>query len=189
MNIFEKFSLAKEVNIEPGKITMDKQRIVILPVNFVGMLSIDINNTPRKARELYGCMKKGMAEFSRPLGKEYMLTPKDFLDRWVKYCAFGGWGLVKYQLLDENGKRGFMNIKDLPMHDYLKNKGIKEPSDFIFEGLIAGSASGTFNMDIDVIETKCICSGNDVCVYYWGSKKELFENFPELAAKRFGDIE
>lgn len=187
MNVFDKFLLSREVVIKEGKITMDNQRIIIFPVNFIGLYSMRLKDSPEKSRELYECMKRGMTEFSKPVGKEYLLTSKDFLDRWVKYCAFGGWGIVEYRLLENDGRTGYLHIRNMPMHMYLKKKGVKEPSDALFEGLIAGSASGTFRMDIDVLETKCICSGNDVCVYDWGKREYLMEKFPEIAAKRFGD--
>ena len=186
MNVFEEFMTLREVVIDKGKITMDRQRIILLPVNFLGRYSIKLAQNPEIARKLYDAMKKGMIEYSQPLGKEYALTYRDFLDRWVKYCAFGGWGLVEYELVENEKNFGYLRVRNLPLHLYLKQMGVKEPSDVIFEGLIAGSASGTFRTDIDVIEVKCVCSGDTECIYYWGSRDYLREKFPEMSEKRFG---
>lgn len=186
MNIFEEFSVAREVELKEGKMTVDKQRTIFLPTNFMGMYSLNIKDNSKQPMELYESIKNGMINTSKVVGKEYMLSYKDFLDRWVKYCAFGGWGMVNYQLIEKEGI-GLLNIKNLPMHMYLKNREIGEFPNVIFEGIIAGSLSGTFNLDIDVIEVKCICSGNDMCVYYWGPRKYLIEKFPEITSKRFGD--
>lgn len=187
MNIFEKFSLSREVVMKEGEIVMDKQRMTLLPVNFIGLYSLSLKDELNEAKNLYNSMKSGVFKFSIPLGKEYLLTYKDFLDRWVKYSAFGGWGIVSYQLVDKENNYGFLKIKDMPLHMYLKSKGLKSASDVIFEGLIAGSLSSTFKADVDVIETKCVCSGNDTCVYYWGSLAYLRQKFPDMVSKRFGD--
>lgn len=187
MNIFEKFSLSREVIMKEGEIKMDDQRMTLLPINFVGIYSLTLKNDPHKARNFYNCMKKGMANFSIPLGKEFHLTYKGFMERWAKYAAFGGWGVVEYELIDNEKNYGFLKVKGLPLHVYLKNKGLRSASDVIFEGLIAGSLSSTFKADLDVIETECICSGKDACVYYWGSKEYLTKKFPDIASQKFGD--
>lgn len=187
MNIFEEFSLSRELTIKEGEIMMDLQRIVIFPTSFIGQYVLKIKDDKQKSQLLYECMKAGMIKYSKPLGKEYALSYRDFLDRWIKYCAFGGWGLVKYQIIEEQKNYGVLTIKNMPLHLYLKNKGVHEPVDPLFDGLIAGSLSGTFNTNIEVIETKCVCSGNEECVYYWGTKEYLRERFPELISKKLGD--
>lgn len=189
MNIFEQFSLSREVIMKEGEIVMDQQRVIVLPVSFIGLHTLKYHRDLEKGKKLYDLMKKGMIDYSVPLGKEYKLSYKDYLDRWVKYCAFGGWGLVTYQLIEKEGEsHGIVEIKGLPLHMYLKSKGVTEASsDPLFEGLIAGSLSTTFKKDIDVIEAKCICADNPSCVYYWGSKEHLSKLFPELAAKKFGE--
>jgi|GEM_PF-4163608 hypothetical protein len=190
MNMFEKFSLSKEVSIKEGEIILDSARLSMLPISFVGNYLLKLKEDQVQARKLYKVMKQSFVVGDAvPLGKEYHLTYKDFLDRWVKYCDFGGWGIVKYQLVEKEGSYGFLHIKNLPSHLYLKNKGVKELSDPLWEGLIAGSLTSTFNVDIDVVEVNCICSGNDVCVYYWGSIEYLKKKFPEIVSKRFSDIE
>jgi predicted hydrocarbon binding protein len=188
MNIFERFMLSREVLIKEGEITMDSQRVVILPVNFLGNYTLKYNNE-NDAKGIYEIMKRGMIDYSVPIGKKYALAYRDYLDRWVKYCAFGGWGIVTYRVVETEGKipNGVVEIKELPLHKYLKNKGISEASsDPLFDGLIAGSLSTTFNKNIDILEVKCICAGDSSCVYYWGSKEHLTSTFPKIASKRFG---
>ncbi len=187
MNIFEKLSISREIIINEGEIALDKQRIVFLPVPFIGLLLIKLKQNISQKQKIYKTMKSGAAEWAVPLGKQYGLAYKDFLDRWIKYTAFGGWGLTEYQLIEEDKGRGFLRIKDLSLHKYLKKKGINEPSDFIFESITAGSLSGSFNLDIDVLEVKCICAGDDFCVFYWGPRSYLIQKFPKLALDRFGD--
>jgi predicted hydrocarbon binding protein len=186
MNMFEKFSLSREISMKDGEIILDQQRLTLLPVNFVGNYLIQVKDNQKQQRILYEVMKKGFIEYAMKLGKEYFLSYRDFLDRWVKYCDFGGWGIVKYQLVEKEENCGFLHIKDLPLHLYLKSKGVKEPSDPIWEGLVAGSLMTTFKGEIEVVEVKCICSGNDVCVFYWGPRKYLKNKFPEIVSKRFG---
>lgn len=188
MNIFEKFSLSKEVIIENGEISVDKQRIVFLPVPVLGLYLTKLKNNSGEMRKLYETMKKGATDWSIPLGKEYALSYTDYLDRWLKYTAFGGWGITEYQLVEKDKKHGFLRVRNLSLHKYLKEKGITELCDVIFEGLAAGSISGSLAEDLDVIEVQCICAGSDFCVFYWGSKEYLLENFPEAASKKFGDI-
>ncbi|MDE1865616.1 MAG: hypothetical protein KGH94_03200 [Candidatus Micrarchaeota archaeon] len=189
MNIVDKFMLSREVVIKEGEIKMDKQRVIILPIDFIGLYTLKFNNK-QLAPKLYESMKSGMIDYSVPIGKEYGLSYRDYLDRWVKYCAFGGWGIVSYKLVETDGiPHGIVEIKGLPLHMYLKSKGITEASsDPLFDGLIAGSLSTTFKTNIDIIEAKCICAGDESCIYYWGNKEYLIKNFPRLAAKRFGDI-
>lgn len=188
MNIFDQFMLSREVVIREGEITMDDQRVIILPVSFIGLYTIK-SNTDERAKRLYEVMKRGMIDYSVPIGKEYGLAYKDYLDRWIKYCAFGGWGIVSYKLVETGSDPyGVVEIKGLPLHMYMKKKGVSEASsDPLFDGLIAGSLSTTFKKDIDVIEVKCVCAGDDSCVYHWGSKDYLIKSFPEIAAKRVGD--
>lgn len=188
MNIFEEFMTLREVDISPGAITMDKQRVIILPINFIGKYTLKYHVEGRD-KELYYAMKKGMINYGVPIGKTYGLTYKEYLDRWVKYCAFGGWGKVSYTAIETSDMpRGIVEIKDLPLHIYLKNNGVSETSsDPLFDGLIAGSASTAFNKDIDVLETKCICAGDKSCIYYWGSKDYIIKLFPDLSKKRFSD--
>ena len=186
MNIFEKFSISREIIINEGEISLDKQRIVFLPVPFVGLTLIKLKNNYSEMQKIYENMKKGAIDWAIPLGKEYGLAYKDFLDRWIKYTAFGGWGITEYQLIEKDKSYGFLRIKNLSLHIYLKSKGIKEPSDVIFESLTAGSLSGSFNVNIDVIEVECICAGDEFCVFYWGPRDYLINKFPEIAKKRFG---
>lgn len=186
MNVFEKFSLSREIAMREGEIVLDQQRILMFPVEFLGTYAFNLRDKPEQAYKLYEAMKKGQIAFSIAIGKAYLLDYKTFLDRWIKYCEFAGWGIVTYQLIENDGKYGFLQIKNLPMHQYLKAKGVTEPFDVLFEGLIAGSASGTFKANLDVVETQCVCSGNDVCVYYWGTKDQLLEKFPNISSKRFG---
>lgn len=187
MNIFEKFSMSREVTIKEGEITLDKQRMMILPVNFVAKYSLKQRSNAKTNAAFYNAIKKGMIEFSKPLGVEYSLSYKDFLDRWVKYTAFAGWGNVEYKVIDPNAMRGLLNIRNFPLHLHLKEMGVKESSDPLMEAMIAGSLSGTFRTDIDVVETKCICSGNDACVYYWGPREALEKEFPDIVSKHIGN--
>lgn len=187
MNMFERFSLSREMSIKDGEIILDGQRLTILPVSFVGRYLLYLKNKEDQAKRIYEIMKNGFIEYSTSLGKEYQLSYRDFLDRWVKYCDVGGWGIVKYQLVEKEDNYGFLHIKNLPLHIYLKNKGMKEPSDPIWEGLIAGALRSTFKIEIDVIEVSCICSGSDVCIFYWGPKEYLKSKFPEITSKRFGE--
>lgn len=187
MNIFDKFMISREVTLEDGKITLDRQRVMVLPISFMGLLSIRIKDHPEQVRNLYRFIKSGMPVFAMPIGKEYQLAYNSFLDRWVKYTAFAGWGTTEYQLVEKGF--GFLHIKNSPLHMYLKSKGIKEPIDVIEGALIAGSLSSTFNVDVDVVETECVCSGYDHCTYYWGSKAYLREKFPAIALRQFGDVE
>lgn len=188
MNVFEQLSLFKEVSITEGRITLDKQRVALFPTNFIASYLIGLKDNSGESQKLYNSMKEGMRQFSVSLGKEYGLTSTDFLSRWVKYCTFTGWGIAEYKLLDENGRSGFLHVKGSPLHIELRRRGIKGPIDSLFEGLLAGSASGSFNTDIDVVETRCLCSGSDVCVYNWGSKKELDEKFPNIRPRGWGAI-
>jgi len=187
INLFELFSVSRQVIISEGEITINKQPAAIFPINAMGAYILNLKQDRKKERRLYESVKKGMVEFSVSLGEEYQLTSKIFLDRWIKYCGFAGWGIVSYKVIEEENC-GILYIKDLPLHNYLRDNGVKEPSDPLFEGFIAGSASGTFRADIDVIETECVCSGSDKCVYYWGPKAYLKERFPDMAKKLFGDI-
>ncbi len=189
MNVFEQLSIAKEIKISTGKIVLDQQRIILFPINFISLYLLKIRDNPEQSRELYKLVKAGMARWAIPLGKDYALTYKDFLDRWVKYTAFGGWGITKYLLIDKDNNYGYLDIRNLSMHNYLKIKGIKEiPGDIIFEALVAGSISSTFKVDLDVIETECVCEGSKRCVFYWGPIKYLKNKFPDIISKRFGDI-
>ncbi|MDE1823187.1 MAG: 4-vinyl reductase [Candidatus Micrarchaeota archaeon] len=183
MNIFERFLLSREVTVREGEITLDQQRVIMLPVNFIASYTLKLANDKAEGRKLYEAMKKGMFAFSIPLGKAYGLSYKDFLDRWIKYNAFAGWGIVEYQLIETDTTRGFLTYKNLTLHLYLKGKGITEHSDRLLEGIIAGALSSTFKVDIDAVETKCVCSGNDVCVFYWGPRSYLRKEFPELISK------
>lgn len=183
MNIFEQFSIAREVEIVEGQTTLDKQRILMFPVDFISLYLLKINKNVEQSKMLYNHVKSGMIEYSKPLGKDYGLTYRDFLDRWVKYSAFGGWGLVEYKLVDKDNGYGYLIVKNLPMHNYLKNNHVASPNDVIYEALVAGSLSGTFDKDIDVIETECICSGSEACVFYWGSAEYLKDKFHDIAIK------
>ena len=186
INLFELFSVSRQVVIEEGEITLNKQPVAIFPVSFLGDYILNLKGDIREERQLYESVKKGMVEFSVSLGEEYQLTSRIFLDRWIKYCGFAGWGKVSYKI-GEKENCGILSIAGLPLHKYLKDKGVRVPSDPLFEGFIAGSASGTFKSDIDVIETECICSGSDVCIYYWGPKEYLKEKFPDRYEKLFGE--
>ncbi len=184
MNIFEKFLISKEVSIKDGELKVDQQRIMFLPANFWSLYSLNFKNNFQETAKIYKSVKEGLSGFSMPLGKKYGLSVKDFLDRWVKYCAFGGLGIVEYKLIEND--YGFLSIKDLSSHIYLKKIGIKEPLDIMWEGIIAGSLSNTFNKDVHVIESKCICNGSDMCIFNWGSKEYLMTKFSDLVYKRFG---
>lgn len=180
------FSVSRQVIIEEGEITLNKQPVAIFPVNFLGEYVLKLKGNAKEERRLYESVKKGMIEFSVSLGEEYQLTSRIFLDRWIKYCGFAGWGKVSYKVVEEENC-GILYIDNLPLHRYLRDRGAKEPSDPLFEGFIAGSASGTFKVDIDVVETECICSGGSRCVYYWGPKEYLKEKFPGLSGRFLGE--
>jgi len=184
MNIFERFSLSREIIMREGEIILDQQKMQILPVNFIAAYQLRLKDSPGKLLELYESMKNGMIKYSKPLGKEYSFSYRNFLDRWVKYTTFGGWGIAEYKLIEETSNYGFLHIKNSPLHLNLKAKGITEPFDVFLKGIIAGALSGTFKADIDVIETKCVCAGNDVCIYYWGTKEYLQKKFPEIVSKQ-----
>lgn len=185
--MFELFSISRQVIIEDGEITINRQPVAIFPINFLGAYILSLKEDQKEQRRLYKSVKTGMVKFSVSLGKEYQLTTRIFLDRWIKYCGFAGWGIVSYKVVEEENC-GVLYVNNLPLHKYLRDNGVKELSDPLFEGFIAGSASGTFKADIDVIETECICSGNDKCVYYWGPKAYLKEKFPDLSKKLFDEI-
>lgn len=186
--MFELFSVSRQVIIEEGEITINKQPVAIFPINFLGSYILNLKGNIKEEKRLYESVKKGMVEFSVSLGEEYQLTSRIFLDRWIKYCGFAGWGIVSYKVIEDEDC-GVLYIKDLPLHKYLMANGVKEPSDPLFEGFIAGSASGTFKVDIDVIETECICSGSDKCVYHWGPKTYLKEKFPDLSKRLFEEMQ
>lgn len=184
MNLFDKFSISREVIIKEGEIILDEQKMQMLPVNFISMYQLKLKDAPDKMIRLYQTMKEGMVKYSGPLGKAYALSYKDFLDRWIKYTTFGGWGIAEYKLIEEDKNYGVVSIKNSPLHLDLKARGVKEQFDVFLRGIIAGALSGTFRADIDVVETKCVCAGNDECVYYWGSKEYLKSKFPDYAQKQ-----
>ncbi|MDE1851358.1 MAG: 4-vinyl reductase [Candidatus Micrarchaeota archaeon] len=180
MNIFERLLLSREVTLREGEITLDNQRVLMFPVNFIASYTLKLANNEAEGRKLYEIMKKGMYDFSIPIGKEYGLSYKDFLDRWIKYNAFAGWGMVEYKVIDADAAHGFLTYKNLTLHLYLKSKDVRKHSDRLLEGIIAGALSSTFKVDIDAVETQCVCSGNDVCVFHWGPKDYLRKEFPGL---------
>ncbi len=112
MNVFLKFSLAREVEMKEGRVMVDKPRTIFLPTNFMGLYSLKVKGDQGDLRTLYESIKNGMRKTTRSVGKEYMLSYRDFLDRWVKYCAFGGWGIVSYQLIEkEGGEKGSLPLR------------------------------------------------------------------------------
>ncbi|MGI0100200.1 MAG: hypothetical protein ACREBH_00530 [Candidatus Micrarchaeaceae archaeon] len=183
MNVFDEFALFKEVTLQDGVITLDQQRVLMFPVGFIASYTNRLSKDSVQARRLYDVMKNGMFDFSIPLGKAYSLSYKDFLDRWKKYNAFAGWGIVEYKIIEVDQGYGMLTYKNLSPHLYLKSKGVKEHADPLLEGIIAGALSSTFKIDLDALETKCVCAGNDVCVFYWGKKSYLNKKFPDLMAK------
>ncbi len=180
MSMFEELMLAKNISFNEGKIELLKQQVVMLPAEFMSDYTSEINNDPNKIKEIYQAGKEAIKNnFGPGIGKHYSFNFSDFFRWYISLAKLSGWGIVKWAEFDKNSYSGVITIEDSLVGTNLKNK-VTSPCDHIIRGLMAGSATSAFLIDVDMIETECIALGSEKCKFLMGKYDYLKSKFPDI---------
>ncbi len=139
--------------------------MVMLPASILSAYTEKISDSPELISNMYHSVKASQREgFASLVGKTYEFSFHDFFKWMTDIFAFAGWGIVEWKVLDENKHIGVITVAHAPVADELKGK-VKTPIDHLIRGFVAGAASASFNVDIDVIELECAALGAPVCKF------------------------
>ncbi len=184
MSFFEKLLLSKQLSFNLGDIELLDQRLVIVSSEAFANYIYSINDSNELAvSNLYQIAKKAMIQLGINIGKKYSFSFGDYSTWFVEIARLNGWGKAKWELLDKKNFKGIISIEDSPISTALKNK-VKNPCDHIIRGLIAGGATSSFKMDVEVIETECIAQGKEKCIFVIDTDSNLKSQFPDLYTKQ-----
>lgn len=186
MNIFEKLMLARQISFNEGKIVLLNQRLVMFTSDFLGAYTLKINDEPGFVRQLYDAGKESVREgFGPGIGKSYSFSFNDFFKWYVDIARLSGWGLVKWEGIDEARHEGTLTIEDSPIAMYLRGR-VKGPCDHMIRGFMAGGASSAFKTEVEMVETECYASGAPRCRFVFGPRDAMGAKFRDLYEQQVG---
>jgi predicted hydrocarbon binding protein len=186
VDIFEKLMLARQLSFKEGEIDLLGQRLVMLPSIVFSDYTMAINDSPDKVAEFYKSVKSSSkANFAVSVGKSYGFNFQNYFDWMTKIVILSGWGIWKWDFLDEEKKSGKISVTNSPVAENLKGK-VKCPVDHIIRGFMAGGASASLKTDVDVVEEECVALGAPQCKFVFKSPDQ-FNPTPEVI-RQIGQI-
>ncbi len=152
-----------QINIVPTSILCNTQKVLVKELGF------------KKAYELlYTESKSGSFEYNKEfIKKENFSDKRKILDWQIKIVTFAGWGELEAALvmIDSASKRNIVHFKN---STYPLSYGPSDYAvDFISAGFIAGGLSAMMDMNLDVVETKCIARKDPFCEFEVGKPKVI----------------
>lgn len=186
MSLFDELTMIRQLTFKDGTIKLLEQRIVISPSIVFSDYSMAINDSPDKVAEFYKSIKSSSKDnFAESVGKSYGFNFQNYFDWMTKIVVLSGWGRWKWDLLDEEKKMGKISVSESPVAENLKGK-VKCPVDHVIRGFMAGGASASLKIDIDVVEEECVALGAPQCKFVF-KPHDQFEPTPEVI-RQIGQI-
>lgn len=183
-NIFTKLLMARQIKFEEGEIDLMKQRVVIVPNDFLIELSFESDKSIDGIKQLYQSAKRGVKEgFAKELNKSFGLKGAEFIKWLIDISGLSGWGNHDLIRIDPEKKIGILKTMNAPVAMKLKGR-VNNPTESIWRGLLAGGASAVFNEDIDFVETKCFALGDPYCEFVFKPRNILLTEGSELIKKQ-----
>lgn len=185
-SFFDKLMLARQVSFKEGRVEMlENQRLLLFPMELAAFYTADLLKDTEGTKELYRtgkeCMLKGFVY--NTMKSHGPTSRKDLLSLLSNIASFAGWGVYRYEMIDEKNHKILMNMWDCLVSDYLKGK-VDAPCDHIFRGFIAGGASVVFGREMECIESECIAIGDSRCHFTAATKEELEKEFPKFFGRQ-----
>ena len=164
-DVVGKLMLTREMTFGKGEINLLGTRMVLSNAALFSEFIKNVSNSEEILDILYKSAKVTFRDdMSKNMGKKFGFTFNDFF-KWLPDVAMlAGWGKLSWGDLDEKLKRGIIFVEDSPIADNLKGIA-KKPVDHLIRGFIAGGASASLQVDIDVVEEECLALGKDRCKF------------------------
>lgn len=186
MNIFEKLMFTKQLNFKEGQINLLDQRLVMFTTDFLSAYTLNINDNPKLVSDIYLSAKNSVKNgFGPGIGKKYSFTFYEFFNWYIDIARLSGWGIIKFERVDEDIKQGVISIENSPVSTYLKGK-VKSPCDHIIRGFMAGGSETVFKTEMAIVETECIALGAPQCKFIFGPKDIIKTKYKNLYEQQVG---
>jgi len=170
-DIVKKLLFARELNLEKGKISLLGHTIIMAPVSSFIELRKQLSKIGAAALLYRSCKESGIGYMDTLIKKFSMKRSRDLIEWGMNTISLAGWGEVEVINFNEDKK---MSIARLKESAFARNYGrSKEPVDDIFRAYFAATGVIVFKTNVDVIETKCISMGNNVCEFLLKPAKEF----------------
>ena len=170
-DIVKKLLFARELSLEKGKISLLGHIIIMAPISSFIEIRKKLSKIGAAAILYKACKESGIGYMNTIIKKFSMKKPRDLIEWGMNTISLAGWGSVEIINFDEKKKRSIVRLKE---SEFAKNYGAsKEPVDDVFRGYCAATATVVFKTDIDVIETKCLSMGNNICEFIVKPAKEF----------------
>ncbi len=189
MTFFEKLMLARQVSFKGGRVeVLGGQRLMLFQQKFLANFTEDIIKDAEAARALYKDCRKDMAEnfIRKVLGSHGAASKKEVLSLLGNVAGFAGWGVYRYESIDEAKPRVVINMGECIVGSALRYK-VSAPCDHIFRGFVAGGTSRVYGKELECVESSCIALGDEHCRFVASVREELKKEFPELYGVQVGD--
>lgn len=174
-NLFQKLFTSRQLLFTDGSIFLLKNRKILIDSKVLSNITKLIDNSS-KGYELYNSIKTSFVEGSaKAMGTTFSFSFKDYFKWLTDIAMVEGWGKFSWGELNEQRMEGVIFVEDSPIAKDLINK-VTNPTDHFIRGLIAGGASASLKVDIDVIEKECIAIGSTKCVFIFKPSDKFEQN-------------
>jgi predicted hydrocarbon binding protein len=187
MGLFERFKLAKELDVSDGEIKIMKTPVCFALTHILANLQKDLIETigfEKTYFQLYETNKNGSYTYNKSFIKKHNFKDHRKILNWqVNIITLGGWGDFEVVYLDLKENKLKLRFSDSPLPK-LYGKA-KYPVCIFATGFIAGGAAANFGTKVEGIETKCVSMGDPYCEMTFGSPK-LIKKMREAQWKKLG---
>ncbi len=162
--IFKKFLLARQVEMEKGRISIAGIRSANTSALTLISVQEEIIKTlgDKGAKLLYNAGKIGGVELAKTMGKVMGLSGLKMAESLATGCTqMMGWGIVSVIKCDLKACTASFKVEDSP----LSLKRHKRAFCHLERGQIAGAMEVIFNHKVDGIEVRCKSLGHHFCQF------------------------
>ncbi len=173
MDILKKLLMMKEIRFEEGVITLLNNRTVMNSISLPVGIGIFLEKNPEMIPKIYEEIKEEHRRgWGKTIDEKYKMKPIEYLNEMFETSNLAGWGKTEFVDFDESNTKGTFRTLRAPIAEALKGKA-KLPTEHLWRGMAAGTASVIFKKNLDFIETKCLALGSNYCEYKFFPRKKV----------------
>jgi predicted hydrocarbon binding protein len=178
-DIVKKLLLARQFEMEKGKIIVLGQPVVITPAWVFVYLLKTSKDKAKMGRLIYLATKfADLRGFSKAITEKYGFKRHELI-KWMKDIAeLAGWGQINIRKIDTKEKIVIGYVLNSPLPALYGPS--KFPVDHVFRGLTAGALEIVFQEQTECIETQCIAMGNNCCEFIIKPRKQFSFTDPKV---------
>lgn len=173
--VVAKYLAAGRIKFENGFVIFADQRMLFLPDNVLFDVQKSLQNKfgeQQGSSLTYQIFRDGGKNISNAIREKINLKGAEIV-KWIATIASSaGWGKISMVDFNDTTKQSLFSIDKSPFPTFISTT---KPVCHITRGLIAGTLSTVFKVEIEGVEIECIAEGKKKCIMVFQPRNEWMQ--------------